>query len=148
MKLVPRKNAIIICLVAFMLGGFSTLVLIVMQGMSFGPEGFPLNPEAARSDTERVARLAPIPRQTSELSMTSRGGPFGNQFQLAFFGEIDEIASWVKSCPGIQDPKCESRRTENGAIHYDIPQRPLASNPITELIHHPDRGTVIVRLSY
>ena len=147
MKLIPHKKDILLCLIAFVFGGFSTLVLVATQGMSFGPEGFPLNPEAARMDMERIARLTPFPKQTSELSMTSRGGPFGGQFQVAFFGDIDEVSAWVNSCPGIQDPRCKSHQTEDGGIRYDIPQRPVISGTLVELLHNPKRGTVVVTRS-
>lgn len=147
MKLIPHKKDILLCLIAFVFGGLSTLVLVATQGLSFGPEGFPLDPEAARMDAERIARLTSFPKQTSELSMTSRGGPFGGQFQVAFFGDIDEVSAWVNSCPGIQDPSCKSHQTEDGGIRYEIPQRPVISGSSVELLHNPIRGTVVVILS-
>ncbi|MBN8457463.1 MAG: hypothetical protein J0M04_06450 [Verrucomicrobia bacterium] len=138
--------------VPFLLGALTGAAIIAVSiitlGMSFGPSGFPLLPESARHHTEDVARLAPFPRRTSELSMASTGGPFASKFQISFFGDIDEISRWVSSCPGVQDPECLPHHNDDGSILYIIPQRPPVSEVSTSLLHHPDRGTVIVTVIY
>jgi hypothetical protein len=146
----PKKN-LLQDAVAFLLGGLASAVIIFAAittcGMSFGPDGFPLLPEDARQEAEDIARLTPFPKKTSELSMTSRGGAFGHQFQIAFFGDPIEMSRWVDSCPDIKDPQCTSNQSEDGSIRYRIPERG-GSNAIPALIHYPDRGTLVVEINY
>ncbi len=147
----PQKKTLRLFVAGFLIGGIAATVsvfaVVLLTGMSFGPDGCPLFPESARREAESYARLAPLPPEIQGLSICSQGGPFNRQLRMSFFGDVDEIAQWIESCPGIRDTDCERSQTDDGAIWYRIPPvEDVAA--FSELIHHPERGTVIVTVHF
>jgi hypothetical protein len=131
-----------------LLGGTSAVaglvILALSVGIKPGPPGYPYFTEpSARKATLEWARLSPFPTEVEGFTITTGGTMFTRSFRVTFFGNPPDISKWVQSCPGIVDPKTEKTMAEDGTITYEM--RGGGGAVYAELIHHPDRGTVIIR---
>jgi hypothetical protein len=102
--------------------------------------GRPLDMASARTATWDWARLPALPAKAQGFKLTTEGGLFTRSFRVTFFGDPANIDAWVKSCPGVSDPKCEKEALDGGGTRYTYPAGGGAMH--AELIHFPTRGTV------
>lgn len=132
------------CLGGMLLGALLTVVLggiaVWASGISVFEPGRPLFTENARSATWLWARLPALPAKAQGFKLTTEGGLFTRGFRVTFFGDPAMIEAWVKSCPGVTDPKCEPETLEHGGIRYTYPAGGGAMH--AEIVHFPARGTV------
>lgn len=120
------------------------LALIYLLGISFGPPGYPhFNEQSARATTMEWARLSPFPEEAQSFTIVTGGGMFTREFRVSFFGEPTVIATWVRSCPGVADPKTTRTEAPDGSITFEMQGGGGAL--YAELVHHPARGTISVR---
>lgn len=131
-----------------LLGGVAAVgglvILTLGIGITPGPPGYPYFTEpSARAATLEWARLSPFPTDVEGFTITTDGNMFTRGFRVTFFGNPSDIAKWVQSCPGVIDPKTEKTTAEDGTTTYEM--RGGGGAVFAEVIHHPDRGTVIIR---
>jgi len=124
-----------------------SLALIIGLDISFGPPGYPhFSEKSARTSTIEWARLSPFPAEAKSFTIVTGGGMFTREFRVSFFGDPASIADWVRSCPGIADPKTTKTESPDGGVIYKIPAGGGAL--FAELIHYPNRGTILIRTSW
>ncbi|MBV6499413.1 MAG: hypothetical protein CJBNEKGG_01869 [Prosthecobacter sp.] len=121
-----------------------TLALIYGLDITFGPPGYPhFTEKSARTAIIEWARLSPFPVEAQNFTIVAGGGMFTREFRVSFFGDSTAIAAWVRSCPGIADPKTARAESPDGSVTFEIPAGGGAV--FAELIHHPVRGTICIR---
>lgn len=130
--------------VGFAFALVSLAALIYGLDITFGPPGYPhFTEKSAREAVIEWARVSDFPKEAESFSITTQGGMFTRQFRVSFFGEPKAISDWVRRCPGISDPKTTQEKADDGTITYEISTGGGAA--FAELIHHPIRGTVVIR---
>lgn len=121
-----------------------TLGLIYGLDITFGPPGYPhFTERSAREATLEWARLSPFPSSAQSFVITTGGNMFTREFRVSFFGDPTAMAAWVRSCPGVADPKTTRSESPDGTVTFEIPAGGGAA--FAELIHHPVRGTISIR---
>lgn len=121
----------------------SLAALIYGLDITFGPPGYPhFTERSAREAVIEWARVSDFPNEAESFCITTKGNMFTRQFRVTFFGDPKAIAAWVRSCPGISDPKTAQEKADDGSIRYEIKTGGGAA--FAELVHHPERGTVII----
>lgn len=132
------------CCGGMLLGAFIMTVLAAIAvwviAETYIEPGRPLDMASAKSATWDWARLPSLPAKVQGFNLTTEGGMFSRSFRVTFFGEPKDIDAWVKSCPGISDPKGEKEELDGGGTRYTYPAGGGAMH--AELIHFPMRGTV------
>jgi hypothetical protein len=122
----------------------SLAVLIYGLDITFGPPGYPhFTERSAREAVIEWSRVSDFPKDAESFSITTKGNMFTRQFRVSFFGEPKAISDWVRGCPGISDPKTTQEISDDGTVTYEI--RTGGGAAFAELIHHPTRGTVVIR---
>lgn len=140
-----RKRSFIGGVIAGMaLALVSLAALIYGLDITLGPPGYPhFMEKSARKTVIEWARLSDFPKEAESFSITTQGGMFTREFRVTFFGEPKAISDWVSRCPGIADPKTTQEKAADGTLTYKISTGEGAA--FAELIHHPIRGTVVIR---
>lgn len=132
------------CCGGMLLGSFMTAVLAAIAVLTFDlshyEEGRPVFMSNARATAWDWARLPALPAEAQGFKLTTEGGTFTRGFRMSFFGDPAVIAAWVKTCPGVSDPKREQEELDGGGIRYSYPAGGGAMH--AGLIHFPERGTV------
>jgi hypothetical protein len=122
----------------------SLVALIYGLDITFGPPGYPhFTERSAREAVIEWARVNDFPKEADSFCITTKGNMFTRQFRVTFFGEPKAIGDWVRGCPGIADPKTTQETSDDGTVTYEI--RTGGGAAFAELIHHPIRGTVVIR---
>lgn len=137
----------------FLAGAFLGIVLLagvlagaaVGFGIRPGPPGYPYFSEgSARRATLEWARLQPFPEEVDAFVITTGGSMFTRDFRVSFFGDPAVVERWVAGCPGVTDPATKREVAADGTITYEI--QPGGGAAFAELVHHPARGTVRIRV--
>ena len=99
----------------------SLAVLIYGLDITFGPPGYPhFTERSAREAVIKWSRVSDFPKDAESFSITTKGNMFTRQFRVSFFGEPKAISDWVRSCPGISDPKTTQEISDDGTVTYEI----------------------------
>lgn len=132
------------CLGGMLLGALMTVVFTAIvvwaSGITLFEPGRPLYMASAQAATWNWARLPASPAKAQGFKLTTEGGMFTRGFRVTFFGEPADIDAWVKSCPGVSDPKCVKEELPGGGTRYSYPAGGGAM--YAEIVHFPNRGTV------
>jgi hypothetical protein len=121
-----------------------SLALIYGLDITFGPPGYPhFTEKSARAATIEWARLSPFPAEAQSFTIVTGGGMFSREFRVSFFGDPTAVAAWVRSCPGIADPKTTRTESPDGSVTFEMHGGGGAE--FAELVHHPARGTILIR---
>lgn len=127
-----------------LLGALMTVVVAAIvvwaAGITLVEPGRPLYMASAKAATWEWARLPALPAEAKGFKLTTEGGMFTRGFRVTFFGEPPVTDAWIKSCPGVTDPKCEKEELDGGGIRYTYPAGGGALH--AEIVHFPGRGTV------
>ena len=132
------------CIGGMLLGSIviamSAAIIIWASGITIFEPGRPLFMNNAKETAREWARLPEFPATAKSFRITTDGGMFSRSFRVTFFGDPATVETWVKSSPGLKDPKCETETLEGGGIQYSYPAGGGAM--YSEIVHFPARGTV------
>jgi hypothetical protein len=118
------------------------ILILLASDITMVEPGRPLFMNNAKETAGEWARLPGFPPEAKSFEIITGGTMFTRSFRVTFFGDPADIDAWVKSCPGVSDPKCEKEELAGGGIRYRYPAGGGAMH--AELIHFPTRGTVEV----